>query len=683
MNKVHPPPQYLLGSSLIFWGVMSGRPLVGFLAALIVEGRYWVRLRWDFDDNGYARAWQLTTLVTAATAVLLVIEGSRYTALPDILSWVPVLIIPVQFVQSYGLRDSIPLSTISYFARRNRLRAERLGLPMETRSFHFGNVMFFLCLLSASVELNVDVRFFLPGLLVLCAWRIIAMHRCRARVLLPILMLAGMGGFTGEYAIRRLEDILVSAGSEGDGKFDPTFTGTMIGTTGDVNLSSKIQWRLRLVRGTAPQLLRTATFSTYLGTSWQARRAQETDFQNLENRLVGEDLFYQTTRANAQTKPTSTLELVSLAPTLPAFTLRGSAFAGDPLPLPGDVAGVSGLQADRIEGNTFGTIRIFPKDPVLNGTVFWRSDTQPDLPPVQREDLRVPMGDSEALRILVAEIGLSAEDEMPVTLAKLRTWFQRNFQYSKHLTIRHREGGDDKSSPIARFLMKVRSGHCEYFATGAALLLRQCGIPTRYSTGFAVAEYESNRKEFIIRGTHGHAWCRVWNGMKWIDFDPTPPNWLTDGFPQPTVWQRMDDALTRLREDFFLWRTQPENQLVINVMIATIGIGLAGFVIVRLWRSKSIISHDKNGAMQVIASEKTPLHELEPVIRRMVGPRPTGEPYAAWIIRATHERADVSLVAEAIDLHQRIRFDPDETEPGARIRLEKLTRELRGSLRTS
>ena len=31
----------------------------------------------------------------------------------------------------------------------------------------------------------------------------------------------------------------------------------------------------------------------------------------------------------------------------------------------------------------------------------------------------------------------------------------------------------------------------------------------------------------VIRGTHGHAWCRVWDqdaGL-WLDFDPTPPDW--------------------------------------------------------------------------------------------------------------------------------------------------------------
>jgi transglutaminase-like putative cysteine protease len=43
-------------------------------------------------------------------------------------------------------------------------------------------------------------------------------------------------------------------------------------------------------------------------------------------------------------------------------------------------------------------------------------------------------------------------------------------------------------TPLARFLLRTRSGHCEYFATATVLLLRQLGIPARYAVGYAVHE---------------------------------------------------------------------------------------------------------------------------------------------------------------------------------------------------
>ena len=42
-------------------------------------------------------------------------------------------------------------------------------------------------------------------------------------------------------------------------------------------------------------------------------------------------------------------------------------------------------------------------------------------------------------------------------------------------------------TPLARFLLRTRSGHCEYFATATVLLLRQLGIPARYAVGYVGA----------------------------------------------------------------------------------------------------------------------------------------------------------------------------------------------------
>ncbi len=85
----------MLGASLLFWGAMTGRPVIGVILALIVEARYWVRLRWDFDDDACGRAWQISCLAIALAAVLVWFDGTRYTALPDLLSWLPPLLVPM------------------------------------------------------------------------------------------------------------------------------------------------------------------------------------------------------------------------------------------------------------------------------------------------------------------------------------------------------------------------------------------------------------------------------------------------------------------------------------------------------------------------------------------------------------------------------------------------------------
>ena len=60
---------------------MTGKPLIGLLAALLVEARYWVKLRLDFDDSSYESAWQLTFVLLLLTAVVVWLDESHYTAI--------------------------------------------------------------------------------------------------------------------------------------------------------------------------------------------------------------------------------------------------------------------------------------------------------------------------------------------------------------------------------------------------------------------------------------------------------------------------------------------------------------------------------------------------------------------------------------------------------------------------
>ena len=77
----------MLGTSLLFWGAMTDRPLIALMLALLVEARHWTRFRWEFDDDACGRAWQFTSIAIALAAVLIWLDGNRYTALPGLLSW--------------------------------------------------------------------------------------------------------------------------------------------------------------------------------------------------------------------------------------------------------------------------------------------------------------------------------------------------------------------------------------------------------------------------------------------------------------------------------------------------------------------------------------------------------------------------------------------------------------------
>ena len=94
---------------------------------------------------------------------------------------------------------------------------------------------------------------------------------------------------------------------------------------------------------------------------------------------------------------------------------------------------------------------------------------------------------------------------------------RNNFGY----TLEQKAGGEE---PLADFLFNVREGHCEYFATAMAVMLRTQGIATRVVNGFHGGEYNDTADVLVVRQRNAHAWVEVYfpGEDAWITFDPTP-----------------------------------------------------------------------------------------------------------------------------------------------------------------
>jgi len=78
--------------------------------------------------------------------------------------------------------------------------------------------------------------------------------------------------------------------------------------------------------------------------------------------------------------------------------------------------------------------------------------------------------------------------------------------------------------PLADFLFNVKTGHCEYFSTAMAVMLRTRGIPTRVVNGFLPGEYNDAADAYTVRQSDAHSWVEVYfpETASWVTFDPTP-----------------------------------------------------------------------------------------------------------------------------------------------------------------
>jgi transglutaminase-like putative cysteine protease len=84
--------------------------------------------------------------------------------------------------------------------------------------------------------------------------------------------------------------------------------------------------------------------------------------------------------------------------------------------------------------------------------------------------------------------------------------------------------------PLEEFVFDNRKGHCELFASAAAMLFRAAGLPARLVVGFRVRP-PSRGDVLTVRSSDAHAWVEVWRkGRGWTPADPTPvlsePGWF-------------------------------------------------------------------------------------------------------------------------------------------------------------
>lgn len=99
----------------------------------------------------------------------------------------------------------------------------------------------------------------------------------------------------------------------------------------------------------------------------------------------------------------------------------------------------------------------------------------------------------------------------------IETHLQTDYGYTLDLKASGRE-------PLSDFLFRVREGHCEYFATAMAVMLRTQGIATRVVNGFQTGTYNETADVYTVTQREAHSWVEVYfpETNAWVTFDPTP-----------------------------------------------------------------------------------------------------------------------------------------------------------------
>ncbi len=148
---------------------------------------------------------------------------------------------------------------------------------------------------------------------------------------------------------------------------------------------------------------------------------------------------------------------------------------------------------------------------------------------------RFPQLSATAENVL-AEQQTDRDDSLAVALA-LHSFLQNSSDFRYTLDFRNVER-DQQLDPIEDFVANHHQGHCEYFASALAMMLRSQNIPARLVVGYKGGEFNPLGNFYQVQEKHVHAWVEAYVEPKklpkemkilgdasqgvWLRLDPTP-----------------------------------------------------------------------------------------------------------------------------------------------------------------
>ena len=647
-------PALLLGAGLLFWGWQSGNLAAGGALALLLEAPRFGSLRLELRERDYRRIADFSTVLFVAAAVLLVATRGVPRGVLATLQWLPALLAPIVAAQRFGVSGRIRLSALLNYLRRRKAREPEIEDPL----IDLDGAYLALTVIAAGAA-NARGAGYYAGIVALAGWALYALRPARAprTAWAALFALGAVLGYAGQAGLAQLQGLVEdwAAGWILHTPEDPYRSRTDIGSIGRLQLHDTIVLRVfePPARRARVQLLHTASFNTYSGTSWIAR---------------GAPLAALAPQADGRTW------VLDPAPAQGSVEIAERSNAGRALlALPAGTVRLTRLDAATLRRNALGAASADGAGRWIRYRAEYSAAAQGYAAPTAY-DLELPTAERAALEQVAGRLGLAGLAPAQA-LGRVRD-FLAGFSYSTW----NPRAAPAASSALTDFLLRTHSGHCEYFAAAATLLLRAAGVPARYATGFAVMEYSALEQAWIVRARHAHAWSRAFVGGRWVDVDTTPPVWVALEAERAPAWQGIEDLLRWAAFRLTQRGGGPASPLwwwAAGALTA-----LLGWRLLRLRRAArrgAALAPVAAGSRQGMDSE---FFALERALVRRV-PRRPDEPLSQWAARVAPllEPSAREDLRGALALHQRYRFDPRGLGAGERARLRERCAALSGAQR--
>jgi transglutaminase-like putative cysteine protease len=650
------PPPLALGAAILFWGVRTDNLVPAVFGALGIEAARWLRWRWDLTDADFYRLADLASVAFAALAVYQFSTRSVH-GIYAILSMLPYVLMPLVIAQYYSRAGRVPLAALI----ANLRRRERADPRLAPRAIDLGYPCAFAAIISACTgERSLD--YFL-GTAALLAWLVWPMRPRRYPIpaWIGLFALATGIGFAVQTGMRMVQNLAEEIVFDwlGDAPWtavDPNRAATAIGEIGRLKFSDRIRIRVQSPDAplTARLLLREAAYDTFRYGSWRTDRGAFTAIDALPGQ-----------RAWPLARRTG--ETLRLLITVPQREERGV------VGVPYGAQQLSAAQGLEVQRNEYGTITLEHPPGQVRYEIAHDPAARATQPPAA-SDLELPDAYREEFNAIVGELGLRGRPPAAV-VAGIERFFAENFRY----TLVQR--GYYPRMPLTDFLRRRRSGHCEYFGTATALLLRAAAVPARYAVGYSVHEWSALEQRYVARARHAHAWAEAWIDGAWVVVDTTP-----------AVWADLEEAAVDWRQpltDLWSWLGFQASRLggADSVLQRYYGWIIAALLLVLGYR---LTRRGRTRAVTAATARRATGPGSDSEFNAVVGYLDShglalraGEPLGEWLARieTLHSgRFAAGPLRALLALHYRYRFDPKGLTAADRAELQRAaTAWLRGA----
>lgn len=285
--------------------------------------------------------------------------------------------------------------------------------------------------------------------------------------------------------------------------------------------SGRVVMRIRIAEGTrgdVPEHWRGATFQWYDGNRWHPDdRPQSASEPALADPWL-QPRPLRWLRAGEAPRARVRVELEGAAQRLfaplEASQLDLDASARDLLLLP-RVDGTWKYAGSLAPGGGGGEVRyeLRLRGPPADHGATARQSVPAELLPLLRPSRGLPShGRALAARLAAQHKGAPQHE----VVEAMRRWLAESLAYLP-------PGAQGAARDLDEFLSGTAGGHCEYFATALALMLRSEGIPCRLVTGYLCTEWDESETVLTVRSKHAHAWVEVFDPLGyWYAVDPSP-----------------------------------------------------------------------------------------------------------------------------------------------------------------